>query len=210
MRILMLAGLLLAPLGALAETDAEAVRRMEKELEALKKQNARLKAQLTELEAARNKALKERQDAEAQAYKREVQRLKATRERNVTRACRAWRKAFQVGRDFVTGKAPDAKPDDLLAPFRGKKDIWNVIYDRQYKDKRNKQACQQVALDKSRLRLMRYSASIEKDGISMYYGMAEEHTLPIMLAEKFIKPEAGDKKNLGGKITVIVRGERER
>jgi hypothetical protein len=151
-----------------------------------------------------------KRDSEFKQYKQEVRLKKKARETNVSRAYKAWQQAYQTGKSFVMGRAPDAKPDELLGPLRSNPDIYNVIFDRSYKDKRNKQAEQQVALDTSRLRVMRYGAATVRDGIAMYYGMAEGETLPIMLAEKFIEAEKGDKKNLGGKITVIVKAEREK
>lgn len=151
-----------------------------------------------------------KRDTEFRQYKQAKRQLRKAREENVNRAYRAWQNAYQVGRAFVTGEQPDAKPEDLLGPFQGKENIYNVIFDRQYKDKKNKPAEQQIAMDKSRLRVMRYGSPTTKDKITMYYGMAEGETLPIMLAEKFISAQEGDKKNMGGKITVIVKAEKEK
>ncbi len=146
---------------------------------------------------------------EQAAYAQSIREKRRAREANLNRAYKAFINAERIGKPFVIGNATDAKPEDLLSSLKGDDKIYNVIFDRNYKNKKNKAETQQIAMDSSRMRVTRYGKSEIKTGITMTYAKANNETLPVFLAEKTYKAEEGDKVNQGGRITVIVLAEEE-
>jgi hypothetical protein len=118
----------------------------------------------------------------------------------------SYQRAENAGLLFVMGKDEKAADDKLFGPFRGDDKIYNVLYDRIYKDRRNKPMTEQKAMFADRRTGV---GSIEKfkeeNGVRVNYGFAENKTIPIVIARKMIKQTPGDNANLGGEITVIVK-----
>ncbi|GMV81963.1 MAG: hypothetical protein AMXMBFR7_31470 [Planctomycetota bacterium] len=143
--------------------------------------------------------------SEQENYQREVRAEKAAKEKNDELAYAAFQKALSAGAGFVKGESEKATNDELFASFRSDPTIYNVIFNRQYKDKRNKDQYDQRSMYPERLRVEQYSGGSVKDGVSITRGMAENKTLPIMIAKKMLNGPEGDKANLGGEILVMVR-----
>ena len=129
----------------------------------------------------------------------------------------AYRIAETAGMLYVMGKeegipaekkdALPAKLDEkLFGSLRSDSKIYNVIYERNFKDKKNKEQTDQRALNPNRLTLNSIPEYGEVDhDVKVMYGFAENKTVNVVIASKSIPPEANDAANLGGIITVIVR-----
>ena len=129
--------------------------------------------------------------------------------RNWKMAQEKFQTAYNTGLTFVMGKE-EVSEDILKAPFLGDDKIYNVIFIRNYKDNKNKDKTQVVTIDQGRMRIEKMGNPSKEDGdLKMNYALAEGRTLPIVVAERFIKPEKDDKANMGGTITIIVKAEKD-
>jgi len=122
----------------------------------------------------------------------------------------AFARADTAGRLYVMGKE-EFSPDKQLAPFKGDADIWNVIYEKRYKDKKAADKTEVKAVDDTRMKLYPMNSPAKAEGdFSMTYGFADaEKKMPVVIASKNIKGPEGDTANLGGKITVVVKAEED-
>lgn len=120
-------------------------------------------------------------------------------------------RAETTGLLFVKGKDGSATPDKLFGSFRNDDKVYNVIYDRHYKEERVPLKTEQKALYPERLRIEKMDGVSKEDaGVRCCYGFAENRSVPLVVATKSIKADEGDTANLGGMITVMVRAENER
>jgi len=139
---------------------------------------------------------------------RKIEVLKEIFERNMKLGFDTYQRAENAGLLFVTGKDDKATDDKLFGAFKSDSKIYNVIFDRIYKDKKNQTKTEQRSMFKDRLRIESIeSKGREENGVSANYGFAEDKTIPIVVAKKFIKPVQGDSANLGGAIMVIAKAE---
>ena len=129
--------------------------------------------------------------------------------RNMKLGFDSYQRAETVGLLYVLGKEPTATDDKLFGPFKSDDKIYNVVYDRVYKDRRNQPKTEQKAMHTDRLRVDSIEKSEEdKDsGVRVKYGLAENKTIPIVIASKMIKGPKDDNANMGGSITVIAKAE---
>lgn len=134
------------------------------------------------------------------------------------------KKAFQIantgGLLFVMGKEegiPDKKEalpqkldEKLFGLLRSDPKVYNAIYERNYKDKRNKEQTDQRALYPDKLSMFTMPDVGETDhDVKLMYGFAENKAVPVVIASKNINPEPNDAANLGGQITIIVKAANE-
>jgi hypothetical protein len=129
-------------------------------------------------------------------------------EKNMRLGFDSYKRAENAGLLFVM-KGEATTDDKLFGPFKSDEKIYNILYDRMYKDKKNKDQREQKAMFKDRLKIetMERAKGAEENGVSVGYGFAEERATPLVIAKKFIKPAPGDNANLGGTITVIAKAE---
>ncbi|MCZ7649307.1 MAG: hypothetical protein M5U26_29295 [Planctomycetota bacterium] len=142
---------------------------------------------------------------ERSEFERETRAKKAAQEANEDKAYQAFNRALSVGASFIKGENANMTDDELFASFRSDPDVYNVIFNRMYKDKRNKDQTDQRTMDKSRLRIKQFGGGSIKDGISISRGKAENDTMDIMIATKRVNAEEGNKANLGGDILIMVK-----
>jgi hypothetical protein len=128
-------------------------------------------------------------------------------EENMRRGEDAYVKAEAAGKLWAMGK--DNNTDKLFAPFQGDSKVYNVIYDRNTKDKRGNSKAEQKAMDPAKLSIIKFDNKSKEGstGAQIQYGFGDNRTKPIVVASKAIAPEAGDQVNGGGRITVIVDAE---
>lgn len=127
-------------------------------------------------------------------------------EHNMKLGLETYQRAENAGLLFVMGKeqTPDEK---LFGPFKNDDKVYNIIFDRVYKDKKNNVKTEQKAMFVDRLKVESVEHGREENGIRINYGLAENKTVPIVIARKPVKPAEGDSANLGGNITIIARAE---
>jgi hypothetical protein len=140
-------------------------------------------------------------------------------DRNIKLASDSFERADQVGRLYVMGKEPNAVPDakeldpavktKLFGSFQTDSNVYNVIYDWNYKDKKQKVKTRQEFLYPDRVRIEKMDHGKEENGVRFNYGFADGKTTPIIIASKSVKPQEGDQANTGGMITVIVKAEKD-
>lgn len=144
---------------------------------------------------------KKQEFADFEAEKKAANRAK---EENIDRAIAAFRKAEAAGTAFVTSKNDKATDDELFGSVRGDDTIFNVIYNRQFKDKKRNTQTEQKALHKELLNNVGQGGTLaSKEGVEILKGKAGE--TEIVIARKSYMPEKDDKSNLGGEIMVIVK-----
>jgi len=134
-------------------------------------------------------------------------------ERNMALGFDKYRTARNAGLLFVMGKDKaegQALEDKLFGPFRNDDKVYNVIYDRNFKDRRNLQQTEQKAMFRDRLRVDSIEHGKEDSGVRVIYGFAENKTVTIVISREPIKAETGDNANLGGMITVIAKAESDK
>ena len=120
-------------------------------------------------------------------------------------------RAENAGFAFVTGKDTKLSDDQLFGPFRTDDRVYNVIYDRNFKDERIPFRSDQKAMSEARLRVERMDTiGREENGAKCCYGFADNRSQPIVIAAKSFKAADGDAVNLGGTITVVVKVETDR
>lgn len=137
-------------------------------------------------------------DAETKATNR-------AKEENIDNAMAAFRQAEAVGMAFVTSKNEKATEDELFAPFRSSSNVYNVVYNRQYKDKKRAVQTDQHALHKERLTSVGIGGTLAmKEGVAINLGKAEGNSIDIVIARKSYSPDKDDKSNNGGEILVII------
>jgi hypothetical protein len=141
--------------------------------------------------------------SKADEAKKKVERV---REQNLDRVYQAFLKAHSVGKNFVTGADPNATEDQLFGPFRGDSNIYNVIYTRNYKDKKRDTFAQKM-LDAGRKNIAESGNTTVKEGVQIKNGRANDE--PIMTARKAYSSDAADQINQGGEILVIVNAQKE-
>jgi len=144
--------------------------------------------------------------------KREADSIKAKRdevlESNMKKAEEVYNRASNTGKKFVMGKeAADFDTVKLFEPFKSDSNVYNVIYDRNYKDRRGKDKTDQKAMYPEKLRLEKMDFSQERIGVRYNYGFAENKTIPIVIGSMLIPGEKDDAANMGGSITIITVAE---
>lgn len=144
---------------------------------------------------------------------KKVTDIKGERERifndNMKLGFDMYQKAETIGLLWVMGKDDKATDDKLFGPFKNDDKVYNIVYDRNYKDKKNASKMEQKAMFPDRLRVEKVEHGKEDNGIRVSYGLADNKSLCIVLASKPIKPQEGDSANLGGMITIIAKAEQD-
>jgi hypothetical protein len=120
-----------------------------------------------------------------------------------------YQKAETAGLLWVMGKDDKATDDKLFGLFKNDDKIYNIVYDRNYKDKKNASKMEQKAMVSDRLRIDKVERGKEDNGIRVSYGLADNRTRCIVIASKPIKAQEGDSANLGGMITIIANAEQD-
>ena len=142
----------------------------------------------------------QRNSEKATASRNERER-NAAKEANIERGIEEYRKAEQVGLNYILGKVND--PPDLKALNSDK--VYNVILTRRFKDlKKRKDDFVQVTSNTNQIHEVGKGASLPgKDEIQLSMGVIEGKE--VVFAEKrFSITDKDDKVNQGGEITVIV------
>jgi hypothetical protein len=99
--------------------------------------------------------------------------------------------------------------DKLFAAFKGDDKVYNVLFERRYKDKKAKEKSDQEFLFPERNRIERTEKGEMKNEVRVVYGFADGKTIPLVVGSKNIKPTEGDQANLGGSITIMVKAQED-
>ncbi|MCY3021826.1 MAG: hypothetical protein NTW87_22685 [Planctomycetota bacterium] len=140
----------------------------------------------------------------------EIEVRERTYRENLELGANMYVKAEAAGMLFVMGKEEKASDDKLFGPFRNEEKIYNVIYDRNYKDRGKQTKNEQRAMFPDRLRVEKMERGKEENSLRLNYAYADSKTVPLVIANKSIKAAEGDAANLGGSITVIVKAREDR
>ena len=152
--------------------------------------------------------------------KKKVEALKTAEEEkyenNIKLGFEYYQKAETQGLLYCMGKENEALLGDkakmrekLFAPFVGDDKVYNVLYERRFKDKKAKEKPEQEFLFPERNRIDRTEKGEMKNEIRVVYGFADNKTIPLVVASKNIKPQEGDQANLNGQITIMVKAEED-
>lgn len=136
-------------------------------------------------------------------------KLKETREKNEDTAFQAAQKAVLAGTSYVSGRDEKIADEQLFSPFRGDENIYNVIFTRQYKDKKMQSKFDQKIMNKEVVSIKTFTATVSREGIQMNRGVTADDTQPLMVAKKIIPSDPSDKINMGGDITVVTKALKE-
>ncbi|MBI3830731.1 MAG: hypothetical protein HY291_14515 [Planctomycetes bacterium] len=137
----------------------------------------------------------------------EAKRLanKAT-EDNIDRAKTAFRDAERAGMAFVTSKNEKATDEELFGSLKGNDTVYNVVFNRNYTDKRRSNQTEQRPMFKERMTPLGIGTSLgTPDGIQINKGTADNGSTEIVIARKNYMADKDDKTNSGGEILVIVK-----
>ncbi len=149
-------------------------------------------------------------------------------ERNVKLATDELKKAVGLGTLYCVGKETGELKDTsakLLAPFKSNPKIYNIFYGRDFKDKKQAEKHEQIALndDQEHRTLDELNKAIPEDlnkaiqedkdlkDATVKYAMAHEgdKKIAVIIAKKIVRSAKEDNVNSGGQITVIVRAEED-
>lgn len=123
---------------------------------------------------------------------------------NFSAAEKLLKRAEETGIKLLRGEV-DFDAAKHLNPFVLDNTVYNVVYERYYKDAKGNERIQQHALFSERLRILKIDHGIERDGARMNYAFAgAEKEKNIVIASKQILPPAGDTVNLSAIIHVMV------
>ncbi|MGD0091274.1 MAG: hypothetical protein ABSE73_15260 [Planctomycetota bacterium] len=132
---------------------------------------------------------------------------------NLERGFTTYRRAEAVGLNYV-GTGEKTEDAQLFGPFKNDDRVYNVIYERTYKAEKRNALGEIVGESEKKAMYPGRNPSVEignfsgKDaGVTCCYGLAENKTIPLVVARKTIPPKEGDAVNLGGTITVLVKAD---
>jgi len=126
-------------------------------------------------------------------------------------------KAENSGLLYVLGKEKDDIMNDeakltsrLFAPFQGDDKVYNVLFERRYKDKKAKEKTDQKFMFPERNRIERIEHGKTVNEVRVTYGFAENKSVNLVWAEKLVNAEKGDQANMGGKITILMKATEDK
>jgi hypothetical protein len=147
----------------------------------------------------------------------EIEKRQSIYEANMKLGYDMYEKAKLAGFKYVTGQEdPDIMADDaklrqkLFSAFEKDDKIYNVVFDRRYKDKKTKEKIDNKYLypDKTRIETIQAHSKKERD-VALSYGMADGRAQDVVIASENLQAKKDDPVNLGGSITVIVKATRD-
>lgn len=141
---------------------------------------------------------KQKAVTQAIAAKEEAERA------NYAAAEEAFRRAEEKGHDLLFGKE-EFNEAKHFGSFKSDPKIYNVIYERRFKDKKGNEKPTQHAMYPDKLSLMKTEYSMERDGLRMNYALADGKATNVIIAAKNMKPPEGDTLTVSAQLTVIVR-----
>jgi hypothetical protein len=125
-------------------------------------------------------------------------------------------RAEKVGTLFIVGEetVPEKDRTKLFGPFEGNKQIFNVIYDRGYMDKksRNAEAKHDVRMlndDPERYKFAMLSKGVDEGKLNISYILVNNGKTPAIKAKKVIPGKPNDPANAGGQIEVWVLAQQD-
>ena len=144
----------------------------------------------------------------------EKQKVEYAKEQDIDRAYTAFKLAERSGLNFVMGRDAAATDDALFSSLKGKEPIYNIAFYRRYKDtkpkSKDKEKVDERFSDVARNKpIGTGELLVEKEGIKINRGLAEDDKVSIVIAQKHFTPEANDPVNAGGEILVIVKAFKE-
>ena len=146
---------------------------------------------------------------ERQAAESELEKRISVETRNWKKALESFDKAYNAGQQYIVGKE-EFSPEKHQNPFKADPEIINVIYEKNYKDKKAANKTDVKSVDETRLTLYPMNKSKEEGDIRLSYGFADSaKNIPVIIATRSIKGPEGDQANLGGKITVVIKAEND-
>lgn len=135
------------------------------------------------------------------------ERIKKAREDNEAAGLKYMQLALEAGAPYIRGDMPDAKEDALFGALRGQPDIYNVIFERSYKDRRNKSQTEQKKMNGN----TSYNQTCQdwkKEDITIHTGTSSDGQA-LVVSKRQVAAKEGDKANLGGWVIVMVKGIKE-
>lgn len=128
--------------------------------------------------------------------------------KNYEAAEKAVRSAEDKGALLLVGKEEfdEAKH---FGPFKADPSIYNVIYERTYKDKKGEEKHFHKALHPDKLTFMKTGYGKEEQGVRINYALAENKTVNVVMGVKNIKLPENDTLNVNAMVTVIVKAPME-
>lgn len=93
--------------------------------------------------------------------------------------------------------------------FKADPGVYNVIYERSYKDKKGEEKHFHKALYPDRLTFVKTGFGTEENGVRINYALADNKASNVVMAVKNIKLPEGDNLNVSAMITVIVKAPME-
>lgn len=134
---------------------------------------------------------------------------KAEAERmNYDAAEKVWRLAEEKGHDLLFGKEEFNEAKHFGA-FRSDPNVYNVVYERRFKDKKGNEKPQQNALYADKLSLVKTDYGTERDGLRINYALADGKATNVIIAVKNMKIPEGDTLTVSAQLTVIVKAPAE-
>lgn len=135
------------------------------------------------------------------------ERMKKAREDNEATGLKYMQAALEAGAPYIRGEAPEAKEETLFGSLRGQPDVYNVIFERSYKDRRNKSQTEQKKMN-GNTSYNQTSQDWKKEDITMHTGTSSDGQ-PLVVSKRQVAAKEGDKANLGGWVIVMVKGIKE-
>lgn len=134
-------------------------------------------------------------------------RIEKAREENEMRGLKYMQRALEAGAAYIRGETPEATDDALFGSLRGEADIYNVIFERNYKDRRNKSQTEQKKMN-GNTSYNQTSQDWKKEDITVHTGTASDGQA-LVVSKRMVPAKEGDKANLGGWVIVMVKGIKE-
>lgn len=128
--------------------------------------------------------------------------------KNYEAAEKAVRAAEDKGALLLVGKE-EFDEGKHFGSFKADPGIYNVIYERTYKDKKGEEKHFHKALYPDKLTFMKTGYGKEENGVRINYALAENKTVNVVMGVKNLKLPENDNLNVNAMVTVIVKAPME-
>lgn len=145
-----------------------------------------------------------RNSSKQKAVTQALQQKEEAERANYEAAEKLFRLAEEKGHNLLFGKE-EFNEAKHFGGFRSDPAVYNVVYERRFKDKKGNEKPAQHAMYPDKLSLIKTDYGTERDGLRINYALADGKATNVIIAVKNMKPPEGDTLTVSAQLTVIVK-----
>jgi uncharacterized protein YpmB len=142
---------------------------------------------------------------EKQTHDQKKQEKLAIQEKNIDLGKEYFKKAYAAGYPWISGKK-EGTEDEIMAPFKGDDTVYNVVFERTIKEKKDEKKVQ-YKKDASRLTYVKIESPVlkhfEDEKYTIYRGKTNDQETDLVIAEKYIPGEGAS--FTGGQVIIVLK-----